>query len=330
MPRRGSEAALQLRNIFALDWRCTSWNHILPAATPPIRILSWRNFVNTIQMQQTLCLLLPGRLWNVFGILTCLRLIPSCRTAILSLVLRRGSHLTCFVPSFYHWSSRSHPSLNGLLNSGTIIFMPSSAASRSGIRQALALSTISSIDCGSLISRTSVTRSILRRNLQKSRIKRGGKGSTGKQNPDWRSFGTASGNSPWWSRSLFSALWDLPQTVFVPLCGERPGWPEAPRPVRWRHPCPHSSPATQKAVVQLPWKRDSRLWLSQKLLSAWLRYWMGFTQKLLLFRIRSVYAYRQRLRKRPPCIPLAGACFQTRSSWLRLHVLFHEETAAGS
>ena len=68
--------------------------------------------------------------------------------------------------------SSSHPSLSGLLNSGTIIFMPSSAASRSGIRQALALSTISSIACGSLISRTSVTRSILRRNLPKNLIKR--------------------------------------------------------------------------------------------------------------------------------------------------------------
>lgn len=123
-------------------------------------------------MRLSLSLLPPGISWNVSGILTCLRLIPSCRTVIPSLALLHDSHQTCFAPFFYQWNLKSQPSPSGVRNFDIIIFMLSSVAFLSGVHRALALSTISSIGYGNLISQIYATRSIPRRDLRKSLIKK--------------------------------------------------------------------------------------------------------------------------------------------------------------
>lgn len=101
------------------------WNLITQADIPPTKTVSWRSFVNTIQMLSHPCLLPHGRSWRNSGTLTSLAWTLWWLTVTLISALLQGFPPTCSAPSCFLWSSRSLPIQDGLPTSRRTISMPS-------------------------------------------------------------------------------------------------------------------------------------------------------------------------------------------------------------
>ena len=168
-----SRCALLLRTNFTLDWRCTLWNLLTSADTPPTKNMFWNSFVNTIQMPWLPLIPLHGISWNNSGPWLCLPWMIWCGIAILYLDLNQDSLPTCCVPTCFPLNARSLPLLHGLPILSRTISMPSCQGSRLGIRPAQVLFMIFSTVCGFRTVITSLIQSTRPSKSQKSLTKKG-------------------------------------------------------------------------------------------------------------------------------------------------------------